>query len=161
MNAAAIVLVAALAQAPTAPPQTFRSGAQIVEVDVRVYQGGHFVTDLTADDFTVTENGVAQPIRTLSLVRGPTLAAPAPSSPAEPQTAAAGPRQTWLFFFDTGHLNMLFAEANQGCGGGVRRDALPPGGPRRCPGRRPDGQQPPVVGSRRTGQGDQRDQGHR
>jgi VWFA-related protein len=89
--------------------QTFRSGAQIVEVDVRVLgKDGRFVTDLGVPDFEITEDGVPQKIQSVVLIGAaasasrPDLSAPAASVPSAPLT----PRtvQTWLFVFDTGHL---------------------------------------------------------
>lgn len=53
---------------PPAQP-TFRLGVNFVEVDVVVTdQAGRFVRDLTAEDFEVYENDVAQPIGVFSLV---------------------------------------------------------------------------------------------
>ena len=53
------------------PPQTFRSGAQIVEVDVRVLgKDGRFVMDLGLHDFAISEDGVPQKIQSLTLIGG-------------------------------------------------------------------------------------------
>lgn len=57
--------------APAAPPPqnppTFRSGVNVVPLDVRVLdRDGKPVTDLTQQDFTVLENGVIQPLRHFS-----------------------------------------------------------------------------------------------
>src|SRR3954467_15591885 len=98
-------------QAPPAQP-TFRSGAQVVEVDVRVLKDGRFVTDLTAADFQITEDGVPQPVRSLVLIGGapsaplaPSAPAPsAPSAPLAPSAPTARQSQLWLFVFDTAHL---------------------------------------------------------
>jgi VWFA-related protein len=91
------------------PVQTFRSGAQVVEVDVRVIgKDGKFVTDLGAPDFEITEDGVPQKIQSIVLVGAPAPSAPlapaplAPSAPLAP--LAPRPAQTWLFLFDTAHL---------------------------------------------------------
>jgi VWFA-related protein len=47
--------------APVGPQPQFRSGAVLVPIDVRVVdKKGQAVTDLTASDFTVLENGVPQ-----------------------------------------------------------------------------------------------------
>jgi VWFA-related protein len=92
------------------PQQTFRTATEVVEVDVRVVdKAGHFVSGLTADDFALEEDGVAQKIVYVILI-GADAAASAPSGPA---TAAAVsvpaappvPPQVWLFVFDTGHLS--------------------------------------------------------
>jgi VWFA-related protein len=95
----------------------FRSGVQVIEVDVRVFdKAGRFVGDLTRDDFEVLENGVAQPLQTLYLVgetAGPAAAAAADAdaglkSRATDARATSAPpdsaRQTWIFFFDLNHL---------------------------------------------------------
>jgi VWFA-related protein len=110
---AALLTVLDPQQSPLpAPAQTFRSGAQIVEVDARVLgKDGRFVTDLSLADFEITEDGVPQKIQSVVLIGAtassapPALSAPAPSPFVAP-SAAAGPRpgQTWLFVFDTGHL---------------------------------------------------------
>jgi VWFA-related protein len=90
-------------------PQTFRSGTQIVQVDVRVLKDGRFVTDLGPSDFTIKEDGVAQKIESVVLVGStpapapiaPTaLAPPAPSPPPAPSAPAL-----WVFVFDTEHLS--------------------------------------------------------
>ena len=111
------MLVVVAGQQPTpAPPQTFRSGTQIVEVDVRVLgRDGRFVTDLGPADFEIAEDGVAQKIQAVTLISGAPPAPPvppAPSAPSAPQgppasvaPSAPRPSQTWLFVFDTGHLS--------------------------------------------------------
>ena len=45
----------------------FRGGVDLVEVDVSVMRGGVPVTDLTADNFLVTDNGVRQEVTTATL----------------------------------------------------------------------------------------------
>jgi VWFA-related protein len=95
---------------------TFRSGVQIVEVDVRVFdKDGRFVRDLTRDEFEVLEKGVPQPLQTLYLVAEPERVG-RDFSPASPdaglKSRATGPtaeppasaRQTWIFLFDLNHL---------------------------------------------------------
>jgi hypothetical protein len=52
-------------QPAPAPPQTFRSGAQIVQVDVARAQGRPFVTDLGPADFVIKEDGVPQKIESV------------------------------------------------------------------------------------------------
>ena len=53
--------VSARQDPPPDQQPTFRSGVQLIEVDVRVFDRyGRFVTDLTKDDFEVLENGRAQ-----------------------------------------------------------------------------------------------------
>jgi VWFA-related protein len=62
-------------QAPPAAPQqaaqTFRSNADVVEVDASVFdKNGKTVTTLTAADFVLRENGAPQHIQTVYLVSG-------------------------------------------------------------------------------------------
>ena len=104
-------LVAA-AQQPAPDPQQppFRSGVQIVEVDVRVFDTeGRFVTDLTREDFEIAEEGVPQTIEAMLLV-GAGASSPVAVDAGSPSLArpAAGytpsGRQTWIFFFDLNHL---------------------------------------------------------
>ena len=61
---------------PTTPPhrsssrQTFRAGVKLVRVDVSVTGSGDKpVTDLTAADFDVTEDGVPQKVETAQFIR--------------------------------------------------------------------------------------------
>jgi VWFA-related protein len=59
--ACAVALHAGQTQPPAGPPvQTFRVGTDMVFVDVSVRDRGRPVTGLTAEDFTVTDNGVPQ-----------------------------------------------------------------------------------------------------
>jgi VWFA-related protein len=110
------------AQTPPATPRetqqpAFRSGIQIVEVDARVFdRNGRFVTGLTAEDFELLEDGVAQQIQALYWVDGPSAvlmplpsaeaAAPeaSPSSATGTSSPEATARHTWIFFFDLNHL---------------------------------------------------------
>ncbi len=72
MKAAAAVIVAiasagvmATAQAPQQPPPQapFRAGVDVVSLNVTVTDSpAHYVTDLTADDFNVFEDGVKQDV---------------------------------------------------------------------------------------------------
>ena len=63
--AATVALVVAL-QDPV-----FRSGIEVVELDVSVMRGGLPVQGLTAPDFVLTDNGVAQELRSVTLDRLP------------------------------------------------------------------------------------------
>jgi VWFA-related protein len=106
-----LALLAALllqAQAPPAQPQTFRSGAQVVEVDVRVTKGGRFVGDLAASDFEISEDGVPQKIASVILIDGGAAATAGAAHAGESAAASAlssVPPQVWLFVFDTPHLS--------------------------------------------------------
>jgi VWFA-related protein len=115
---AAIVLLAAVLAGHAASQDqsqpTFRTGVQVVEVDVRVFgRDGRFVPDLTRDDFELVEDGTAQQIQTVFLVDGAgSRGAGSGETASPPETAAAGrpasppasARQTWIFMFDLNHL---------------------------------------------------------
>jgi VWFA-related protein len=79
-----ILLGAALVYAQTAAPQTplptFRTGVDIVELDVTVLdKDRHPVRGLTADDFTILDRGTPQPIVAFSAVDVPApVSYPAP-----------------------------------------------------------------------------------
>jgi VWFA-related protein len=53
------------------PPTPFRSGIEIVELDVSVTRGGMPVQGLVAADFVLTDNGVAQTVESVMLDRVP------------------------------------------------------------------------------------------
>jgi len=103
-----LLLIAALwlqASQQQAPPQTFRSGAQAVEVDVRVTKDGRFVGDLRPADFEILEDGVPQKIQSVLLIRAPAASAEANATAAPaPPGASMAPPQVWIFVFDTPHL---------------------------------------------------------
>jgi Ca-activated chloride channel family protein len=61
--------VAAAAQQP--PPAVFRSGIEVVELDVAVTRGGVPVQGLTARDFALTDDGVTQEVDSVTLDRLP------------------------------------------------------------------------------------------
>jgi VWFA-related protein len=92
-------------------PPTFKSGVQLVEVDVRVFdKDGRFVADLTRDDFELVENGAAQNIEAMYLVGAavPVAAASDPAGALSGRTGAPAPGpaapHTWIFLFDLSHL---------------------------------------------------------
>ena len=106
------VMIALTAQEP--PQQTFRSGAQIVQVDVRVFKDGRFVSDLTPADFEVLENGVSQNIQSVVLIGAAAPVAPPPVAPDSTRgTAPVAPGTPvgpvapaiWVFVFDAAHLS--------------------------------------------------------
>lgn len=63
--------VVALAQALSSPQTTFRAGVEVVQLDVSVTRGGQPVSGLTARDFSLTDNGVAQQLQTVTLEQLP------------------------------------------------------------------------------------------
>jgi VWFA-related protein len=107
----ALVALSLLAAGSWQQQQPFRSGTQIVQVDVRVLKDGKFVADLGPADFAITEDGVAQRIESVVLVGAPKApeAPGAPGAPDAPQAPRA-PRapeapRVWVFVFDTDHLS--------------------------------------------------------
>lgn len=109
----AVVWLAALGgtqDPPPQPPPSFKSGVQLVEVDVRVFgKEGRFVPDLTRDDFELIEDGVPQSIAELYGVRprsdpGARAGSDLGLTPVRPQADAGAARQTWIFHFDLNHL---------------------------------------------------------
>ena len=90
VSALALTLVAASPQAPPQPPPSpvVRVTLSLVQVDAVVTdKAGHHVTDLTAADFEIFENGRQQEITHCSYVALPRQAAPAP----RPQVTAGSP----------------------------------------------------------------------
>jgi Ca-activated chloride channel homolog len=64
--------VGAAAAAPQQqPPPVFRSGVEVVELDVSVTRGGLPIQGLTARDFALTDKGVAQDVDSVTLDRVP------------------------------------------------------------------------------------------
>jgi VWFA-related protein len=115
---ALVALSAATAAAQTTlssqPPQTFRTGTLLVEVDTIVTDGkGQFVTGLTADDFEVLEDGKPQKIERVYVVTGTSVSmvssAPAAQPASEPPAAAiavpaTAPPRVFVLLFDQEHL---------------------------------------------------------
>ena len=82
----------------TQPPTPFRTGVVLVPVDVRVVDAaGNPVTDLTAGDFTVFENGVRQEIAHFSTQSY--------LSPTSPTPTASAPPRTFFLLLGRGRLN--------------------------------------------------------
>lgn len=66
------VIAALLTAQVASPPQTtFRSGVEIVELDVSVTRGGVPVAGLTARDFALTDNGAPQEVASVTLEQLP------------------------------------------------------------------------------------------
>src|SRR5262245_45105805 len=78
--AGTVLLTAARAPEPQQPAPTFRSGIDVVHLDVSVLdRDGRPVRGLTPADFTIEERGVRQPIVAFEEVNVPDAAAvPAP-----------------------------------------------------------------------------------
>ena len=64
-----VALIAA--QVASGPQMTFRSGVEVVALDVSVTRGGVPVAGLTARDFALTDNGTAQEVQSVTLERLP------------------------------------------------------------------------------------------
>ena len=62
-----LVVALLAAQLASAPQTTFRSGVEVVELDVSVTRGGVPVAGLTARDFALTDNGAAQEVASVTL----------------------------------------------------------------------------------------------
>jgi VWFA-related protein len=92
--ALALALLGPAGVSPQAPPPkpTFPAQAEVVTVDVVVTdRGGAPVLDLRREDFTVTEDGVPQPITAFEAVHRPAPGPPiagAPPAPPEPRTSS-------------------------------------------------------------------------
>jgi VWFA-related protein len=106
------VVFTAIQQPPPAPQPTFRSGVQLIEVDVRVFDAqGKFVSDLSREEFEVIEEGTSQRIESMYLVGAPGVVSASPGDLVDPtsilpRSVEQGPAapQTWIFFFDLNHL---------------------------------------------------------
>jgi VWFA-related protein len=92
---------------PPQPPLTFRSGVDLIDVDVFVTdKDGRVVRDLTQDDFEIVEDGKPQAIRTFSFVDLPfARSAPSPADEAgapEPDvtTNTTVPGRVWVILMD-------------------------------------------------------------
>jgi VWFA-related protein len=85
-------------------PPRLKSGVQLVEVDVRVFdRSERFVSDLTQEDFAVFEDDTQRPVEVLSLIDARPTAVVS-SDPLRTNVAASIASQTWIFVFDHRHL---------------------------------------------------------
>ena len=94
----ATVSVAGGAASGQKPPQSFKSGVRLVEVDVRLSdRRGGFPTDLRIEEFEVFEDGVQQQVREMLLlgIRRPSTKLPTDKAPTP---------HVWIFLFDDRHL---------------------------------------------------------
>lgn len=72
VSAAAIAALSAAPSARTAQaPTVFRGGVEVVELDVSVMRNGQAVQGLTAADFALSDNSVAQQVESVTLDRLP------------------------------------------------------------------------------------------
>jgi VWFA-related protein len=99
------------AQQGAAQQPSFRAATALVEVDAIVKdRKGAFVADLTAADFEVLEDGVAQKVEQFYVVLGPTVKPVAPAAGAPPAAAAQAPlpatqtQRTFVLLFDQEHI---------------------------------------------------------
>jgi VWFA-related protein len=117
MSAAILMCgVALLAQDPTPPQEqrpTFRTGANLVRVDVSVVdRHGDPVTDLTKDDFEVREDGVPQAVETFKLVEAngeppDELSLPIRSPEHALAEAARDEIRVFVIFWDEYHIGQM------------------------------------------------------
>jgi VWFA-related protein len=90
-------------------PPTFKTGANLVRVDVYPTRDGKPVLDLAATDFEILEDGVAQKVDSFEHVvvrpAGPQSERIEPSSQREMQQAAENPRnRVFVIFLDQTHV---------------------------------------------------------
>jgi VWFA-related protein len=109
------VVCAVVAQAPLAQQRpVFRSDAQYVLVDAYPLRDGKVVEGLTAADFAITEEGVAQAIDTFEFVAGgaaePESATRDPNTLAESRAKVADPRnRAFIVDLDIDHVSVAGA----------------------------------------------------
>jgi VWFA-related protein len=116
---AGVAAAGVLAQtpAPQVPPQpTFRTEANYVRVDVFPTRDGAPIDDLTAADFDVLENGVAQRIEQFEhvVIRGnvPQDLRAEPNSVEAGRQAAQNPRaRVFVVFLDVNHVDVMGSRA--------------------------------------------------
>ncbi|HQX82263.1 MAG TPA: VWA domain-containing protein [Vicinamibacterales bacterium] len=109
------IVCAAVVHAPLAQQRpVFRSDAQFVIVDAYPLRDGKVVEGLTAADFAITEEGVAQAIDTFEFVAGgaaePESARRDPNSLAESRALVADPRnRAFIVDLDIDHVSVAGA----------------------------------------------------
>ena len=110
LAAALVVLLLGVRPAAQRHEQpTFRSGVQVVEVDVRVFgSDGRFLSGLQRADFEILEQGEPQQILALYQVDEGSMVPAAgggdAATPAWSSVRLGSARQTWIFTFDLNHL---------------------------------------------------------
>jgi VWFA-related protein len=108
------VSVVVMSAAALIAQQTFRATTVVVEVDAIVTDSkGQFVTDLTADDFEVLDEGKPQKVERIYLVNGGSVSA-LPATPTGIEDSAARtasappapPQRVFVLVFDQEHLEV-------------------------------------------------------
>ena len=101
----AVVACMSIGLAAQQPP-VFRGGTDLVEVDVVVRgDGGHFISDLSAGDFTVAEGGEPQHIEQFYLHITDATSLPPGATPRPlGTTPATGAARIFIVVFDDRHL---------------------------------------------------------
>ena len=90
---------------PSQAPAQFKAGTNFVRVDAYPTHDGVPVEDLTADDFKITEDGVAQKIESFEhIVVRPAASGERvdPGSPTAAQLVADPHRRVFVIYLDTG-----------------------------------------------------------
>ena len=103
MRAAVVAAVMAAQAVAQPPPAVFRSGIEVVELDVSVTRGGLPVPGLTARDFALTDNGAAQDVDSVTLDRLPLSV----TLVLDTSTSVAGERLSHLVQAGQGLVNAL------------------------------------------------------
>ncbi|TAK14019.1 MAG: VWA domain-containing protein [Acidobacteria bacterium] len=119
-------LALAVALGVSLSAQTFRTTSNVIAVEATVVdKSGKPVTDLTAADFQILEDGKPQPVQTIYLVTAPSTSsgsrtappgAPGTGAPEHPPTSAPGApgsptvrvevrNRVFVFVFDLAHLS--------------------------------------------------------
>jgi len=98
-------------QQPPAQPPTFRTGSNLVRVDVYPTRDGQPVVDLAATDFEISEDGVPQKVATFEHVvvrpAGPQSERVEPGSQRDMLQAAANPRnRVFVIFLDAPNVSV-------------------------------------------------------
>jgi len=112
MRVISLALLVVLVQSqPSQQPPRFRGGTNVVRVDVFATKGGVPVQDLTAADFELFEDNVAQKIDTFEHIVidpvGSTVGGTDPSSVSEANQLAADPhRRVFVVYLDLEHVDV-------------------------------------------------------
>ena len=113
--ASMLALATVHSHAAAQTPPTFPAGVELVRIDVVVLDHGTPVTDLSAADFEVTENGRPHEIVSFEpiVVRVPSKAIPPEAAPvrvSEPVVRPPEENRYFLIFFDDVHLSVPAAD---------------------------------------------------